>query len=709
MKRESKIRQHDKQDCAAACIASICSFYGLHLPLITIRDACGTSDEGTSIQGILDASEKIGMSAKGLKSKTNNIEELKNIDMPIILHLKKENGWLHFVVLYEIKGKRAMILDPEDGNYHRVEIRELEKEWSGYIVIMSPSPTFVKGDERESNLFRFKELFMSHKRELILSLLGSIVYIIIGLSTSLFLQHIIDNILPKKDTTSLIFTAILMIILLVLSLFIGYIRSLLTIRASIKIDARLVISYINKLIELPISFFNSRGSGELNARIGDVYKIRTFISIQLIILTISTISILISISILFTYYWKLALLVLAFIPLYYLLYTISDKINRKINKKIIVESAKFEEKNIETLASIKTIKFFGSKSIASRKLEKQYIKMSQALYSGGKYASLFSMGSEGVTKALTFTVLIIGSYFVINSELTIGEMVSFFSITAFFTSPVMALIESNNEITEANIAAERLFEILDLKSEEGDKKGNYDIPVWDNLTVENLSFSYPGRGKLLENISFAIEKGKINAIVGENGCGKSTIATILMRGYEVQNGKIRIGETNINHISIDKWRKFISIVPQKGDLFNGTIMENIVPGEEEADIDKVISMCRIAGLIEMIRNLPDGLLSNIGEQGCKLSGGERQKVALARALYREPEILILDEATTSLDDKSRSSFIDTIRSICLDKSITIIMISHEKESIEIANKIIEIKTNAHSKVENCTPNFAVSF
>ncbi len=138
-------------------------------------------------------------------------------------------------------------------------------------------------------------------------------------------------------------------------------------------------------------------------------------------------------------------------------------------------------------------------------------------------------------------------------------------------------------------------------------------------------------------------------------------------------------------------------------------MENIVPGEEEADIDKVISMCRIAGLIEMIRNLPDGLLSNIGEQGCKLSGGERQKVALARALYREPEILILDEATTSLDDKSRSSFIDTIRSICLDKSITIIMISHEKESIEIANKIIEIKTNAHSKVENCTPNFAVSF
>ncbi len=710
MKKDIKVKQHDKTDCAAACLASVASFWGLNLPLTQIREACGTGKEGTTLKGIIDAAGKIGFSAKGFKSEEKRGVNLFQIPKPAILHLQRPDGWLHFVVLYEITPKRVTILDPDDGEIRKISIEELESQWSGYIVVLEPTPDFQKGEHRTNLFTQFKELIFMHRKELLPALYGSIVYILVGLSTSLFLQQIIDKVLPTKELSLLSLFAIIMALLMGLSLFIGYFRTILIIRAGIKIDGRLIMSYINHLLKLPLSFFNSRSIGELNSRIGDAYKIRSFLSGQLLVIFISIFSLLISFALLFTYYWKLALLVLLFVPLYILLYHISNKINKKNNKQIIESAAQFEASNIETLSSIMSVKYFGAQERFSRKTESRYSDMANKLYKGAKNIALFSISSDAISKTLTLTILIVGSLFVFDSSLTIGELVSFYSITSFFTSPLMTLVESNSSITEAQIAAKRLFEIMDLETEESLKtfKINSVNTKSRVLKVEELSFSYPGRGKLLENLSFSIEKGKITAIVGESGTGKSTIAALLMKGLTPESGNIRFGEVDIRQIPHEEWRKIISIVPQKVELFNGSIIENIAPGDEEPDIENIISVCHLVGADTIIEKLPDGLLGTIGEQGCNLSGGERQKIAFARALYRGAHLLILDEPTSYLDDESRDKMIRLIKSLALYE-IGIVLISHDKESIKIADNIIYLNTNAHSEGESRTPESAVKF
>ena len=702
MDKDILIKQHDRQDCGAACIASIASYYGLKLPLIKIREACGTSKDGTSIKGITDAAKVIGMSAKAFKSENKECENLIQIPKPLILHLQNEDGWLHFVVLYDIDKKNAFILDTSDGKIHKMPISTLRAQWSGYLVLLTPSPQFNKGDSRTNVLKKFTTLLMANKRELLPALLGALVYIIIGLSTSLFIQQIIDKVLPEKNTTMLAFYGIIMLLLIGMSLFINYFRTIFTVRGGIRIDSTLIMNYISHLFRLPVSFFSGRTSGELNSRIGDAYRIRSFLSGRLMIIFISIISLLLSFALLFTFYWKLAIITVMFVPLYILLYKISDKINKKTNKKIIEASAKMEETNIDSLSAIEGIRYFCAEETFSRRMEKHYVDMAQKLYQGGKNLSIFSTCSDGITKMLTFSVLILGSLFVINSELTIGELVFFYSIAAFFSSPLMALVDSNNQITEAQIAAQRLFEIMELDSEEREESLKYIPAEWNEITIDKVTFSYPGRLDLLKELSFTIQRGTITAVTGDNGCGKSTLASLLMRGYEPVAGSIRIGEINISQINTSYWRKFISIVPQRSSLFNGTILENIAPDEENINIEKASELCTLCGLDTLIRSLKGGLLTRIGENGKYLSQGERHKLALARAMYRKPQVLILDEVTASLDKESREKILTLIKRLAYE-GMTILMISHQDESIQIADNIYDIKTIAQSRVEDRAP------
>lgn len=703
MANNIKIQQHDNQDCAAACIASIASFYGLKLPLIKIREACGTDKDGTNIKGIIDAAQKIGMSAKAFKSKDKEAENLVHIPRPLILHFQKEDGWLHFVVLYQMNTKIAVILDPSDGRMHKITVEELKKQWSGYIVILTPAADFKKGDLSTNIWGRFYTLVKLNKKELLHALSGSVVYIIIGLSTSLFLQQIIDKVLPKSDKPLLLFFGVIMFTLLVLSLIINYFRSLFIVRASIKIDSRLIIGYIRHLLRLPVSFFSNRSSGELNSRIGDAYRIRSFLSGRLLVIAVSILSLLFSFALLFTYYWKLALLTLVFVPLYIILYKISNKINKKTNKEIIEASAKFQEMNVEAISSVSTLKYFGGSSIFADKLEGYYVDMAQKLYRGGKNSSVFTVSSDAITKILTFAVIIAGSLFVFNAELSIGELVSFYSIAAFFCTPLAALVESSNQITEAQIAAQRLFDIMDLEEEGSAETLEVPLDGEKEISFENVSFSYPGRMELFSSLSFKIPHGKTTYIKGANGSGKSTIASLLMRGFTPRSGAIRFGGTDISLVPLDKWRKFISIVPQRAELFNGTILENITPGETGPDLNLVLEICGKVGLSPLLNSLPRGLLSKTGEQGRSLSGGERQKVAFARALYLNPKVLILDEATASLDASSAGTIFKLLKELKAAGK-TIVLISHDGQCIKLADTIIEINSNAHSEAEGCSQN-----
>lgn len=695
MKKEIKVRQHDKSDCAAACVASICAYYGLRMPLMRIREACGTGPDGTTLQGIIDACGSLGLDAAGLRAKEKHIGDLTGAAKPVIMHLQKKNGWLHYVVLYGLDSSTATVMDPEDGALHKMDPKALEEEWSGFIVAVSPSPMFRKGDHGTRVLSRFRELLLYYKKEMGMVLAGSAAFIAATLSTSLFLQRIIDDILPGGDRMMLIAAGAAMLLLTALTWLISFMRSYLLVRVSLQIDCRLIISYFRKVFSLPLHFFDSMGSGELNSRVSDAYRIRSFITGRLLLMAVSVITLAAATAVLLFFDWRLTLITLAFVPAFILLYQVSDRVNRRLNRRIIEENARFEQNNIEWLSSARAVKYFNASREASRKIEGQYFRTASAMHKGGIFISLIASSSDTVSRLITIISLLAGAFFILHSELTVGELVSFFSFSTLFTSPIVMLIESNREITEARISAERIFDILDLDAEDTGDYIDFTPAADDRIEARGIGFSFPGRMKLIDGLSFDILPGRINLIRGSNGSGKSTIAAMLMKGYTPSQGRITVGGVDLRHIHPERWREYISIVPQKPDIFDGTILDNITMGDSGYDIRAVAAACSLAGLSGTIDSLPGGIMAHTGEHACRLSGGERQKIALARALYRRPKVLILDEAATYLDSVSRRRLMETVRTL-RKKGVTVVLISHEEEAAEIADNIIDI-TNAHSQ------------
>lgn len=695
MKKEIKVRQHDKSDCAAACVASICAYYGLRMPLMRIREACGTGPDGTTLQGIIDACGSLGLDAAGLRAKEKHIGDLTGAAKPVIMHLQKKNGWLHYIVLYGLDSSTATVMDPEDGALHKMDPGALEEEWSGFIVAVSPSPMFRKGDHGTRVLSRFRELLFYYKKEMGMVLAGSAAFIAATLSTSLFLQRIIDDILPGGDRIMLIAAGAAMLLLTALTWLISFMRSYLLVRVSLQIDCRLIVSYFRKVFSLPLHFFDSMGSGELNSRVSDAYRIRSFITGRLLLMAVSVITLAAATAVLLFFDWRLTLITLAFVPVFILLYQVSDRVNRRLNRRIIEENARFEQNNIEWLSSARAVKYFNASREASRKIEGQYFRTASAMHKGGIFISLIASSSDTVSRLITIISLLAGAFFILHSELTVGELVSFFSFSTLFTSPIVMLIESNREITEARISAERIFNILDLDAEDTGDYIDFTPAADDRIEARGIGFSFPGRMKLLDGLSFDILPGRVNLIRGSNGSGKSTIAAMLMKGYTPSQGRITVGGVDLRHIHPERWREYISIVPQKPDIFDGTILDNITMGDSGYDIRAVAAACSLAGLSGTIDSLPGGIMAHTGEHACRLSGGERQKIALARALYRRPKVLILDEAATYLDSGSRRRLLETVRTL-RKKGVTVVLISHEEEAAEIADNIIDI-TNAHSQ------------
>lgn len=694
MKQEYKVRQHDEQDCAAACIASVARFYGLKTPLISIRDACGTGMDGTSLKGIMEGFGKIGIDAKPFRSIDKAVGPLSMAGLPVILHTMRKDGGFHFVVLYRMTRNGALVMDPADGEYSEWSREELQAKWSGYIVCAKPRPDFRKGDFTVSTLARFAKVIAANRRDLGLALAGSFAFILLGISTSLFMQQIIDKVLPTGSVTGLTVISGAMVIIAALSLYIAYGRAMYLLRSGVRIDSDLIMNYLNHLFKLPTSFFANRKAGELNSRINDAFKIRSFISDSLMGIIISAFTLLASLVLMFTYYWRLALMVLAFMPAYCLLFALADRTSRKYQREMKENAAAFQAYSVEAMGSIREIKHFSNGSYYANRIERQYAALAGTVFGSGKALGGFGVAAEGLNRAMTLVIIIAGSASVFKGRLTPGEMVSFYSLAAFFSGPLSQLVDIDSKLNDARTSADRLFEVLDAEPEE---EGGFESACLDNaedISIEGISFSYPGRPAVFEGLDARIPAGKVTAVTGDSGCGKSTLAALIMRDCKPLSGSITIRGIDISNLSLEAWRRYVSIVPQYSGITSGTMLDCITCNERQPDLEKAASVCRELGLEEFLRGLPSGILSAVGENGCTLSGGQMQRVALARALYREPKVLILDEATSSLDRASEEVILGRVKAFA-DAGGTVLMITHKKDNMKIASNIIDL--SEHSK------------
>jgi len=607
----------------------------------------------------------------------------------------------HYVVLYKADGKKVTFMDPLDGRMHTWSYEKFLEIWTGYLILLSPLEEFKKNKQKISVIARMWQLFRPNLKDLSQAIFGAVVYTVIGLASAIYMRKLVDNVIPEGNQNLLNLLGVVMVALLISAIFINFFKTLIIIRTGQKIDVRLILGYYKHMLRLPQTFFDNMRSGEIISRINDAMKVRLFINETLINLLVSILILLFSFLLMFTYYWKLALIIACVIPLYALIYYLYNLANRKIQRKLMEDSAELEAHVVESLNTIGTIKRFGLENFSGLNTEIRFVKLLKSIYKSSKTALWSGTSAEFVSRLFTIILLWVGTLLVIDNQITPGELLAFYALIGYFIGPVSSLIGMNRSWQDARIAADRLFEIMDLENEDTTKKLPFTKEQIGDITFSNVHFRYGSREIIFDGLDVTFQKGKINAVVGESGSGKSSMLSILQNLYPLQGGHICIGGVDVRHIAPASLRDLICLVPQQIDLFGGTLLENITLGDFEPDIPKVFALCEQIGLMPFIQTLPDGMQTQVGEKGAKLSGGQRQRIAIARALYRNPEILALDEATSALDSESEKYIKNAIANLRAEGK-TIIVIAHRLATITQADTIFVL--NGGKLVEQGTHN-----
>ncbi|GAB3924092.1 peptidase domain-containing ABC transporter [Mucilaginibacter myungsuensis] len=682
-----QVKQHDIMDCGAACLASIGAHYDLDVPIALIRQYASTDKKGTNLLGLIEAANKMGFSAKGVRAE---FDDMGDLPVPAIAHVIVNGRLEHYVVIYGINDKHVEIMDPGDGLMHQLSHDNFKKMWSGVLLLIAPNEEFVAGDQKTSVEQRFWYLLRPHKAMLLQVLLGAVVYTILGLSTSIFLQKIVDNVLPEDNRNLLNLMGVIMIVIILVQVFINHARTLITIKTGQQIDARLILGYYKHLLKLPQQFFDSMRVGEIISRINDAVKIRSFINEVLVMFAVNVFILIFSFALMFTYYWKLAVIMLTVVPLFSVIYYFSNKLNKQTQRKLMENAADLQTQLVESVNSVATIKRFGLENFANFKTETRFITMLQTIFDAGRNALWIGNASSFVSSAFTIILLWAGSAFVLNKVITPGELLSFYAIVGYFMGPVAGLVGMNKTFQDARIAADRLFEIMDLEQEPVENRAELESDMIGDIHFKDMHFRYGTRASVFEGLNLEIKKGQITAIVGESGSGKTTLLSLMQNIYPLQSGSIFIGDYDIKYITNESLRRMVAVVPQEVHLFGGNVIENIAVGDMQPDMKRVMQICKDLEITDFIERLPNGFNTFLGENGTNLSGGQRQRLAIARALYRDPEILILDEATSSLDTGSEQHVQNAIN-LLRERQKTIIIIAHRLSTIMYADKIVVLQ------------------
>ncbi|MFC7526418.1 peptidase domain-containing ABC transporter [Parapedobacter sp. GCM10030251] len=684
LKKHIQVKQHDLTDCAAACLASVLGWYKKEVPIARIRQLAATDQKGTTAWGIIQAARSLELSAKGVRG---GVDDLQGLPLPAIAHVVVKGLLHHYVVIYAVTANRIQLMDPATGKLEWLEISRFNESWSGVLVILSPQEGFKTGSEKMGILSRFNYLLRPHRSILFQVVLGAMMFTLLGLSTAIFLQKIVDYVIPDGNRNLLNLLGVAMIAILVVKVLLNHAQVLLTIKTGQQIDSRLILGYYKHLLKLPQHFFDNMRVGEIISRMNDAVKIRAFINEALVGTAVNVFIVLFSFGLMFTYYWKLAFAIFLIIPVYGLIYYVSNVVNRKTQRKLMEDNADLEAQLVESIQAAGTIKRFGLEEFANLKTETRFIQLLRSVYRSATNSLWIVNANQLATGGVTLLLLWLGTTFVLEKIITPGELLSFYAIIGYFTGPIGTLIGMNKTVQDAVIAADRLFEVMDLDREEETNKSQLTAEMVGDIAFVDVHFEYGSRTTVFQKLNLHIPKGKLVAIVGESGSGKTTLMALLQRIYSVSSGKIVIGDYDIRYLTNDSLRRVIGVVPQDIHLFSGNIIDNIALGDANPDMSSLLTLCKELGILEFIETLPAGFNTYIGENGTQLSGGQRQRIAIARALYRRPEILVLDEATSSLDSISENHIQRAVASFN-GQGKTVILIAHRLSTVMGADKII---------------------
>ena len=682
--KKTFVLQHDASDCGVACLLSIIQYHGGVASLENLRRLSGTTKTGTTLLGLYQCANKVGFDTSGAEG---TLDELEKQTAPVILHIETEEQLQHYVVFYGIDEHNLVVGDPAQGVVHYTQ-KELELLWkSKKCLLLKPNTTFIqKTEDKTAKRKWFLQLIKPDQQLLQFSVFIGVIVAVLSMSLSVFSQKLIDDILPSKETTKLVGGIGLLTLILLVRVGLSGLREYFLVFQTRTFNIRIIDSFYSALLWLPKPFFDTRKIGELVARLNDTGRIQNVIRQVAGNTIIDALVTIISFGFLFYYHWQTGLIALAITPLYFfLIYRFNKKII--LAQRNIMKAYAFNESNyIATMQGITAIKNYNQQHFFKHLNQQIYGAFQNEIFSLGKINIRLSIFSGIVGVVFLITILSHTSHSVLNDTLALGVLFAIIGIVSTLLPSVTNLALLAIPINEAKIAFERMFEFAAAEQESQNGKK---IKSISSISIQNGTFRFAGRKPLFENFTLNAKKGEIVGLIGDSGSGKSTLGYVLQRHYSLEKGEILINNTiPLSQINVMKWRKRIGVVEQHPVMFNGSLIDNITLGRttREERIEKFMQRYEFD---QYFKKFPGGYFTPLGEEGINISGGQRQLIAFARALFNKPQLMILDEFTANMDSDLEDFLTQLLLKI--KPKTTILVISHNKSNLKaLCNRIYHL-------------------
>ncbi len=723
MKVFPNYKQADSKDCGPTCLKMIAKYYGKTIAIQTLRDYSETNREGSNLYYLSDAAEKIGFRSLGIKT---DLKKLKEAPLPCVLHWDK----MHFVVLYKVRnttsGKSVYkIADPAFGLLEYAE-DEFLKHWigqnatditeEGIALLVEPTPTFYASefDNEKGNQFGFSLLFkylFPYKAFIIQLIVGLLAGSLIQLIFPFLTQSIVDVGIQNQNIHFIYLVLFAQLFLFVGRTLLEFIRSWILLHLSTRINISLISDFFIKLMNLPISFFDVRMTGDIMQRINDHHRIERFLTTSSLSVLFSIINIFILGGVLAYYNFQLFAVFGVGSLVYFVWVVLFLKRREELDYKRFSEVSHEQSKVIELVNGMQEIKLHNAEKQKRWGWEYIQARLFKISMKGLVLEQTQTIGSNFINELKNIIIIFLSAKLVIDGQITLGMMMAITSIVGSLNGPILQLIGFIREAQDAKISLARLSEIHE-KEDETQKEGNQtqDIPENSAIELRDVSFRYKGSDIfVLENLNLTIPAHKITAIVGTSGSGKTTLMKLLLKFYEPDSGEIGLNRkndaissnvrtTNLKTISQKAWRDHVGAVMQEGYIFSDTIANNIAVGVDIIDKDRLVYASEVANCNDFISDYPLGYNTKIGMEGTGMSTGQKQRLLIARAVYKNPDMLFFDEATSALDTNNEKQIMEKLNQFFTNK--TVIVIAHRLSTVMNADQIVVLEKGKIVEIGN---------
>jgi len=712
------VKQPDAMDCGPACLKMVSAFYKKHFSLETIRRKCFITREGVSFLGLSEAADSLGFKTIGVRIPYEMLEE--NVPVPCIVHWRQR----HFIVVYKIKNNMIWAADPAVGLV-RYDREEFTRNWAstmaegkpaGLVLIIEPTPAlFEKESEHEKSqgfrfLFKYFRLYDRYFFQLILGLfIGSCIQLIIPFLT----QSIIDIGLNNNDIGFIYLILFAQLALVIGRMSVEFIRGWLLLHIGTRVNVAIISGFLQKLMSLPVAFFDTKLTGDILQRIEDNNRIEEFLTSASLSILFSFFNLIIFGIVLAIFSFRILALFLTGSVLYIIWVSLFMKPRARLDHQRFKQMSLAGNKLINIINGMQEIKLTQSETSKRWDWEKLQANLFGLKIKGLGLIQYQSAGATFINEVTNLLITVVAATAVLKGSMTLGMMLAVQFIIGQLNVPVSQIITFFRMSQDAKMSLDRLSEVHEMQDEEPDPEYKVrKLPEKKDIFINNVSFQYEGPHSpyALKDIDLFIEENKTIAIVGTSGSGKTTLLKLLLGFYQPVTGEILIGDTRLANLSLKIWREKTGAVMQDGFLFPESIASNIAPGTDEIDEEKLVSAAGIANIKGFIESLPLGYNTKVGASGHGLSEGQIQRLLIARVVYKNPDILIFDEATNSLDANNEKAIVENLAGFFEGK--TVIVVAHRLSTVRNADKIVvmdngrivEIGTH-ETLIENNGPYF----